>query len=142
MLLPLTKRQKQMLSIIYEYIKDTGYSPTFEEMKERLAVSSNQSILDLLNHLERKKIIKRQGSVARSIAILPVGYEILGRPPLTPFLGISHAGSPISSIQIDGEWQQLSSDASLLKNNVFLVKIAGDSMINAGINDGDIVLVK
>ena len=142
MMLSLTKRQKQMLSIIYTYIKDTGYPPTFEEMKERLGVSSNQSVVDLLNHLERKKVIKRHSSVARSIAILPVGYEMLDKPPLVPFLGMSHAGLPISTIQIDGEWQQLSTDTKLLKNNIFIVKIIGDSMINAGINDGDIVLIK
>ena len=43
-----TKRQTELLSILYEYIKETGYPPTFEEMKKRLGVSSNQSIIDLL----------------------------------------------------------------------------------------------
>ena len=84
--LPITKRQKDMLSILYSYIKDTGYPPTFGEMKDRLGVASNQSVVDLLNKLEAKKIIKKGGSTARSIAILPLGYELLGRPPLVPFL--------------------------------------------------------
>jgi len=44
----ITKRQKELLEIIYQYIKDTGYPPTFEEMRESLKVSSNQSIIDLL----------------------------------------------------------------------------------------------
>ena len=131
-----------MLSIIYNYIKNSGYPPTFEEMKNRLGVSSNQSVLDLLNKLEEKKAIKRNESVARSIAILPLGYEILDNPPLVPFLGLSHAGSPMEAIQIEGEWQPLSSNVAKLEEEVFLLKVSGDSMINAGIDDGDLVLVK
>lgn len=141
MYLPVTQRQRQMLSVIYDYIKDTGYPPTFEEMKNGLNVSSNQSVLDLLNKLEAKKTIKRSAS-ARSITILPYGYEILGKPPLVPFLGISHAGAPIQALQIDGEWQKMPGEVSKLQGDVYLIKVSGDSMINAGINDGTIVLIK
>lgn len=140
--LHITKRQKEMLSILYNYIKDSGYPPTFEEMRERLQVSSNQSVIDLLSKLEQKGLIKRNESQARGIAILPLGYEILGGPPLVPFLGITHAGSPISAVEISGEWQTLSQDVARLQDEVLVLKISGDSMINAGIEDGDIVLVK
>ena len=139
---PITQRQKELLEIIYRYIKDTGYPPTFEEMRERLNVSSNQSVLDLLNKLENKKIIKRNESAARSLAILPTGYKILGRPPLVAFLGLTSAGAPIETIEISGEWQAVSSEVAKLKDEVFLLKISGDSMINAGIEDGDIVFVQ
>ena len=131
-----------MLSIIYDYIKNSGYPPTFEEMKDMLGVSSNQSVIDLLNKLGEKRAIQRSESIARSIAILPLGYEILGKPPLVPFLGLSHAGSPMEAIQIEGEWQPLSSNVAKLEEEVFLLKVSGDSMINAGIDDGDLVLVK
>lgn len=137
----ITQRQKQTLAVIYDYIKKTGYPPTFEEMKDGLSVSSNQSILDLLNKLEVKRVIKR-GDSARSITILPYGYEILGKPPLVPFLGISHAGAPIQALQIEGEWQQMPGEVSKLQGNVYLIKVSGDSMINAGINDGAIVLIR
>lgn len=139
--LSITQRQKQTLAVIYDYIKKTGYPPTFEEMKDGLSVSSNQSILDLLNKLEVKRVIKR-GDSARSITILPYGYEILGKPPLVPFLGISHAGAPIQALQIEGEWQQMPGEVSKLQGNVYLIKVSGDSMINAGINNGAIVLIK
>lgn len=131
-----------MLSIIYDYIKDTGYPPTFEEMRERLGVSSNQSVIDLLNKLQKQKIIKRNESIARSIAILPLGYEVLGKPSLVPFLGVSHAGSPITAIEIQGEWQSLSPQVAKLEDEVFLLRVSGDSMINASIEDGDVILVK
>lgn len=138
----ITKRQKELLAIIYEYIKDTGYPPTFEEMRERLNVSSNQSVIDLLEKLKNKEIIKREEAGARSIVILPLGYKVLERPPLIAFLGSVSAGTPIESIEISGEWETLPGDVARLKDNVSLLRISGDSMINAGIDDGDIVLVK
>lgn len=138
----ITKRQRDLLAIIYHYVKDAGYPPTFEEMRESLGVSSNQSVVDLLNKLEEKGIIKRNESAARGIAILPLGYEILGKPPLVAFLGVTTAGFPIEPIEISGEWQSVSGDAAQLRDDVFLLKIKGDSMINAGIDDGDVVLVK
>ena len=55
----ITKRQKQLLQIIYDYIKDTGYPPTFEEMRGSLGVASNQSIIDLLKKLEDQKLLKK-----------------------------------------------------------------------------------
>lgn len=138
----ITPRQKDLLTIIYNYIRSEGYAPTFEEMRERLQVISNQSVIDLLNKLDKQQVIKRNSSIARSVVILPLGYELLGKPPLAPFLGISSAGAPINPIEITGNWQQLSSDVAKLADQVFILKISGDSMINAGINDGDMVLVK
>lgn len=137
-----TQRQKQLLEMIYQHIKNTGFPPSFEEMKNSLNVVSNQSIIDLLSKLEIQKLIKRHESQARGIAILPLGYEVLGSVPSVPFLGITHAGSPISALEISGNWQTVSSDVALLKDEVFLLKISGDSMINAGIDEGDMVLVK
>ena len=141
----ITQRQKDLLSILYTYIKDTGYPPTFEEMRERLGVSSNQSVVDHLASLERKNFIKRGEGMARSIAILPLGYKEIKKPPLAAFLGATSAGAPIEAIEISGEWQALPSSIDKierLSNEVFLLKIFGDSMINAGIEDGDIVLIK
>lgn len=137
-----TPRQKELLSIIYHYIKNSGYPPTFEEMRQALKVSSNQSIIDLLNKLEEKGIIKRSESSARGIVILPMGYKLLSKPSLAPFFGVTTAGFPAEPIEISGDWRQISSDASILENNIFLLKITGDSMTNAGIDDGDLVLVK
>lgn len=138
----ITKRQKDLLSILYNFIKDSGFPPTFEEMRHALNVSSNQSVIDLLYKLQEKKLIKKSESAARGIAILPLGYELLGKPPLVAFLGVTTAGVPLEPIEISGEWQSVSQEVALLKENVFLLKIKGDSMINAGLNDGDVVLVK
>ena len=137
-----TERQKELLTTIYEYIKNSGYPPTFEEMRENLGVSSNQSVMDLLEKLKRASLIKRNESAARSISILPLGYEVLDRPPLVGVLGVTSAGAPIHSIEISGEWETLSPDVARLSEEVFILKVSGDSMINAGIDDGDAVLVQ
>lgn len=138
----ITSRQKELLLIIYQYIKDTGYPPTFAEMKDRLGVASNQSVIDLLAKLEKQRILKKNESAARGIAILPMGYEILGKPSLVAFLGATSAGAPLETIEIAGEWQEIPGEVARLKQEVYLLKISGDSMINAGIDDGDVVLVQ
>lgn len=138
----ITKRQKDLLSIIYHHIKESGYPPTFEEMREALHVSSNQSVVDLLNKLEAKAVIRRGESAARGILILPLGYKLLERHPMAPFVGTTTAGIPLDPIELHGDWKSVSSDAYMFSGEVFLLKIKGDSMINAGIDDGDMVLVK
>ena len=138
----ITKRQKELLGIIYKYIKDSGYPPTFEEMKENLNVSSNQSIVDLLEKLKSHKLIKKEEAAARGISILPLGYKSLDKPPLVASLGITSAGAFVEAEEISGEWQVISSQVAKPKDNLFLLKVYGDSMINAGINDGDVVLVR
>lgn len=138
----ITQRQKQLLQIIYDYIKDTGYPPTFEEMRESLGVVSNQSIIDLLSKLEKQKLIKKNEASARSLTILPLGNKILGQMPLIPSLGSTTAGLPMEALEITGEWKQVSPEIKELKNNVFILKVFGDSMINAGIENEDMVLVK
>lgn len=141
----ITKRQIELLSIIYDYIKDTGYPPTFEEMRGGLGILSNQSVIDLLGKLKEQGLIKRDEGGARTIAILPLGYEVINKPPFVPFCGTTSAGAPIESIEVDGEWQTMPShdeELKKLKDEVFLLKISGDSMINAGIDNGDVVLIK
>ena len=142
MKLAVTTRQKELLSVIYEFIKNTGFPPTIAEMRENLGVSSNQSILDLLEKLSIKSFIKRNEGNARNITILPLGYKELDEPSLTPFIGITSAGAPIEAIEITGEWREMSSEVSKLESDIFMLRISGDSMINAGIDDGDVLLVQ
>lgn len=137
----ITERQKQLLRIVYDFLTHTGYAPSFEEMREHLGVVSNQSVTDLLEKLRFGGYV-RKGTGARSLAITLLGYETLGRPALAPVLGTTAAGAPVEAIEITGEWQQLGSEVARLAEEVFVLKISGDSMINANINDGDAVLVR
>lgn len=137
-----TTRQKELLGVIYDFIKNSGYPPTFAEMRENLGVSSNQSILELLEKLSQKGFIKRNEGNARNVTILPMGYRELEEPSLTPFLGVTSAGAPIEAIEITGEWRALPGEVSKLESDIFMLRISGDSMINAGIDDGDVVLAQ
>lgn len=143
----ITPRQKQLLTILYDYISNSGYPPTFDEMRRELGVASNQSIVDLLEKLVEKQVIRKSESHARGITILPLGYQALGKPPLAPFVGATSAGMPMQAVAFDGEWMQMPAahyDTKIerLKANVYVLRVYGDSMINAGINDGDQVLVQ
>jgi len=138
----ITKRQKDLLAIIYHYIDSTGYAPTFNEMRESLNVISNQSVINLLKQLQTKGFIKRSESFARSIVILPAGYKVLNVSRMAQILGYASAGRPEESSEVLGEWQEISAEVARLKDEIFLLKISGDSMINAGIDDGDMVVVQ
>lgn len=137
----ITERQKQLLRIVYDFLAHAGYAPSFEEMREHLGVVSNQSVTDLLEKLRSGGYV-RKDSGARSLAITPFGYEALGRPALAPVLGTTVAGAPAEAIEIAGQWRQVGNELAKLAEEVFILKISGDSMINANINDGDAVLVQ
>lgn len=137
----ITERQRQLLEVIYDFCASTGYPPSFEEMRENLGVASNQSIVDLLEKLRGNGYVKKDTG-ARSLAILHLGYEAIGRPALAPILGTTTAGLPAESIEIRGEWYPISPDTAKFAEDIFMLKISGDSMINAGIDDGDAVLVQ
>lgn len=138
----ITKRQKEVLNIIYNHIKSFGFPPSFEELKEELGISSNQSLLDLFKNLEQKRFIERREGIARAIRILKRGFEILNKNPLVPVVGQAAAGQFIEVIEETDNWEELSNEVSRLSDELMIVKVSGDSMINAGINNGDLVLVK
>src|SRR3989339_1233214 len=93
----LTKKQKNALKLIYNFLRDSGFPPTLADLKEELGVSSNQSVLNFLEILEKKQCIKREEGQARSIKILPLGLKILGEGQLVQIAGTSAAGPYIES---------------------------------------------
>lgn len=135
-----TKRQKELLRIIYKYIESSGYPPTLVEMREKLNVSSNQAVLDLLKSLENKKLIKRDEGEARGLQILPQGYDSIGQIALVRVAGTAAAGPAIQAIE-QNEWIPFPSGYKKY-DNVFVVQVNGNSMIEANIYDGDAVLIK
>lgn len=135
-----TKRQKELLGIIYQAIKNEGYSPSFDELRVSLGVKSNQAVIDLLTGLESKKLLSKEEGVARSIVITSEGYNILNQPPLILNAGVSYAGGFAAAYQAN-LWTTLSEEIKI-NQDMFLVEICGDSMIEAGINNGDILVAK
>lgn len=138
----LTKRQREVLTLIYQYINTEGYPPSFDEMRELLDVSSNQTVTDMLAALERKGAVKREEGSARGLSILKKGFEALGVQPLLPMVGTSRGGPLTEAITAAGEWRTVGKQISKLdpKYSTFLIKVHGDSMEGV-IWDGDVVLV-
>lgn len=138
----LTERQKQTLMLIYNNIKYSGYPPTLSQLCGELNVSSNQAVLDLLKILEDKKYIRKEEGTARGIRITQKGYDELNVSAYAPMVGVTAAGPFIDTLEQHGEWMEISPDLSRLSDKIALFKVKGDSMIGAGLNDGDIVIIK
>lgn len=138
----LTQRQKQTLMLIYNSIKYSGYPPTLSDLRESLEVVSNQAVLDLLKILEEKKYIRREEGAARGLQLTQKGYDVLNVSTYAPMIGITAAGPFMDTLEEHGEWKEISSDLAGLSDKIALFKLKGDSMIGAGLNDGDVVVVK
>ncbi|MBT5855004.1 repressor LexA [bacterium] len=131
----LTTAQESVFTFICNYLEESGYPPSYSEMAGALNFSSDGTIRSHLAILERKGYIKRNGS-ARGITIL--------RPPTPkhiPIIGSIAAGPLTPSIE---DFQGTLDDVNELKAapNRFALMVSGDSMINAGIMDGDIAIIQ
>lgn len=140
----LTKRQNEILTYIKKFIVSNGYPPTVREIGEALDVSSPATIHAHLQNLEEKGWIKKQGSKNRAIELLvenefePKNDNVVE----VPLLGKITAGSPIEAIEQPDEYFSLPTYLLPNDKDVFTLKVSGNSMINAGIFDGDIVIVE
>ncbi|PIV38506.1 MAG: repressor LexA [Candidatus Portnoybacteria bacterium CG02_land_8_20_14_3_00_45_8] len=147
-----TEKQKNILEAIYNSMNSFGMPPTLAELRQYIGVQSNQVILDILEVLEKKGLIKREaGKIkrkTRKITILPLGFQILEKEQKIPLLGVSSASPFIESLDTSINWFSLPSTSlenkkvMQSKEEFFAIQVQGDSMINVGINDGDRLLVK
>ena len=160
----LTKKQKNLLLYINKKIRSTGVSPSYEEMKNSLNLKSKSGIHRLISALEERGFIKRLAHKARALEVLKLPetasandiYNSFSPSVIKggldssnqkndineiPVLGKIAAGTPIEAIQ--NEVSKVVLPQALSKNGEhFGLKISGDSMIEAGINDGDTVIVR
>ena len=160
----LTKKQKNLLVFINKKIRSSGISPSYEEMKNSLNLKSKSGIHRLISALEERGFIRRLPHKARALEVLKLPetasandiYNSFSPSVIKggldennstsedneiPILGKIAAGSPVEAIQ--NEISRIPLPVSLNKNdNFFGLKIQGDSMIEAGINDGDTVVIK
>jgi len=158
----LTKKQKNLLLFINKKIRSTGISPSYEEMKESLNLKSKSGIHRLISALEERGFVKRLAHKARALEVIKLPENAsandifnsftpsvikggLDKTPSTAreisVLGSIAAGTPIEAIQ--QEVDRVSLPENLQNNGEhYGLKVKGDSMIEAGINDGDTVIVK
>ena len=140
----LTKRQEDALNFIKKYIVSHGYPPTVREIAQNLDVSSPATIQAHLDCLAKKGYIKKENQKNRTIELM-VENEYLPQNENVvevPLLGKITAGNPIEAIQNPNEYFSLPAYLIPKDKEVFTLNVSGDSMINAGILDGDIVIVE
>ena len=141
----LTKRQNDILNYIKNYIVVHGYPPTIREIVKDLGLSSPATIHAHLANLEKKGFIKKEGTKNRAIELLVENEYAKPQDDLiaeVPLLGKITAGSPIEAIENPDEMFALPSYLIPKNKEVFTLNVSGESMINAGILDGDIVIVE
>ncbi|HSM03359.1 MAG TPA: transcriptional repressor LexA [Longimicrobiales bacterium] len=136
--MPLTKRQKQILDHIREFIDDRGYAPSFEEIAEHFGYSSLATVHEHLSNLERKGYIRKAYNESRSIELV----EDESAPPTValPLLGSVAAGLPIEAIQ-DDETLGVPPDMVRRGRENYVLRVQGNSMIDEQIRDGDYIVV-
>src|SRR5438132_9870669 len=138
----LTDRQHKILDYIRYVTKVRNYPPSVREIGEAVGLSSSSTVHNHLNQLERKGLIHRDASKSRTVQLVqdqPID-EKRRNAVAVPLVGHVAAGQPILAEQNIEDHLLLSPD--IAQEGWFLVKVRGDSMINAGILDGDLVLVR
>lgn len=141
----LTKRQQEVLSGIRFIFSESGYAPTVRELGERLGLRSSCTVQRHLEALERKGYIRRNPSKARTIEIMR-GPKLVSKSSADgglvslPILGTVTAGVPI--LAVENIEDSLPLPKTLVPDEeCFVLRVRGDSMINAGLYDGDFAVV-
>lgn len=140
----LTKKQSEVLKFVKEFMVSHGYPPTVREIGEALGLSSPATTHSHLKGLEEKGYIRKNGSKNRAIELLVDNEYAKKNEEIVevPLLGKITAGNPIEAIENPGEYFSLPAYLIPKQKEVFTLKVSGESMINAGIYDGDIVIVE
>jgi len=165
----LTRKQFELLRFIHERLKESGVPPSFDEMKDALDLRSKSGIHRLITALEERGFIRRLPNRARAIEVIKLPDQVghgaarrgftpsviegnlgkvrapseddSGRPVVIPLMGRIAAGTPIEAIQ--NKTQTISMPPDMLGTGEhFALEVRGDSMIEAGILDGDTVVIK
>ena len=140
----LTNRQADILQILKKLKAKNGYAPTVREIGQEANLHSPATIHFHLTQLEKKGYIRKDTSKNRTIEILvPNEFEEVNENVIdVPLLGKVTAGTPIEAIETPDEYFSLPAYLIANKDEVFTLKVSGESMINVGIYDGDILIVE
>jgi len=164
----LTRKQHELLMFIHERIKETGVSPSFDEMKEALDLASKSGIHRLITALEERGFLRRLAHRARALEVMKLPHEATTAAPPKgrsafqpqvietlrspspqaandtrelPILGKIAAGTPIEAIEHERDRMSVP-EAILGAGEHYMLEVQGDSMIQAGILDGDYVVIR
>ena len=137
-MLPLTKRQREILDYLNEFIEQHGYAPSLEEIGRRFNLSSLATVHKHLTNLQEKGFIRRAWNRSRSVELVPT--RVGGRAIELPLLGFVAAGHPIEAVA--GSETIAVPETLAGKKDSYVLRVKGDSMIDEQIRDGDFVIVE
>ena len=140
----ITCKQDKVLTFIKKFVVENGYPPSVREIGAGLGLSSPATVHTHLTKLEKAGCIRKTDSKFRTIEVLVENEYNTSEAELVkvPLLGKITAGSPIEAIERPFEFFSLPADLIPSKESVFTLEVSGESMINKGIYDGDIVIVQ
>lgn len=135
---PLTRRQREILDYLAEFIEHHGYSPSLEEIGRRFGLSSLATVHKHLGNLQEKGFIRRAWNRSRSVELVPTGSG--GRAVEIPLQGYVAAGDPIEAV-VSPETVAVP-DGFTGARATYALRVRGQSMIDEQIRDGDLVIVE
>ncbi|WP_077326430.1 transcriptional repressor LexA [Virgibacillus siamensis] len=141
----LSKRQQAILDYIKEQVKEKGYPPSVREIAVAVGLASSSTVHGHLARLESKGFIRRDPTKPRAIEVLDLSEDMnipKEEAVYAPVIGKVTAGLPITAVENIEEFVPLPSSSAGPDDNLFVLVIEGESMIEAGILDGDMVIVK
>jgi repressor LexA len=136
--LPLTKRQREILDYLQDFIQQHGYAPSLEEIGRRFGLSSLATVHKHLTNLQEKGFIKRAWNRSRSVEMIPTNSG--GRSVALPLLGYVAAGAPIEAIASS---ETIAVPEEMVgRRDTYVLRVRGNSMIDEQICDGDFVIIE
>ena len=140
----LTNRQKDILDVIKRFIAAHGYPPTVREIGKELNLSSPATTHFHINRLEDKGYLRKNESKNRAMEILVDNEYLKANNDIMtiPLIGTITAGNPIEAIENPDEYFTIPSNILPKKKEVFALSVKGESMINKGIHDKDIIIIE
>jgi repressor LexA len=133
----LTRRQREILDFITRWVREEGFPPTLQEIASKFRFASVNAVRDHLRALERKGFLKRRAGASRSLTL-----EAAALPPRgQPLVGTVPAGNPVMAEENFEGYLDLNEYFGR-GDGTFLLRVRGESMVGAGIHDGDLVVVR
>ena len=136
-------KQLEILQYIYDTVESRGFPPTVREICAAVGLSSTSTVHGHLVRLERKGLLQKDATKPRAMEITPEGLKVLGiKPKDIPVVGVVTAGQPILAVETIEDYFPTPPDLKNEADELFMLKVHGTSMINAGILNGDYVIVR
>lgn len=134
----LTRRQKQILDYLQEYLTENGYAPSYEEIAEHFGYASLATVHEHVENLRVKGYVRKGYNESRSLEVVPAESTVSAVE--LPLLGLVAAGLPIEAVE-DRETLSVPEDFLRRGGRNFVLRVAGDSMVDEQIRDGDYIVV-